>query len=294
LSELSVVILCGQAPRHLYVANRLCRAATPLAVVHESGARPSVRGLRRYLHPRRAWRKASRWLWERAHRHAASEAAFFFEDAPPRLARPELVRRVPHINDAGVTRLVDELEPDVVAVFGTSLIRPPLLGRGRLGMINLHGGLSPHYRGADGFFWALYNGEPQHAACTLHYINAGIDTGDLIAHVCPAVHEDDDDVRLFWRGVKDAAEVYAEVLQRLARGERLGQPQTEKGRLYQVHERTLGCQRELHRRLSQGLLQGVDLPARVRWFKADSAGPAAERDDPVATSARRADSVAQG
>ena len=52
-------------------------------------------------------------------------------------------------------------------------------------MVNLHGGLSPEYRGADCTFWALYNGEPENVGCTLHYINEGIDTGDLIAHISP-------------------------------------------------------------------------------------------------------------
>ena len=67
-------------------------------------------------------------------------------------------------------------DPDAIAVFGTSLIRGPLLAMGRLGLFNLHGGLSPRYRGADCTFWALYNGEPENVGCTLHRIDAGIDT----------------------------------------------------------------------------------------------------------------------
>ena len=54
----------------------------------------------------------------------------------------------------------------MIAVFGTSLIRGALLSRARLGIFNLHGGLSPQYRGADCTFWALYNGEPERVGCT--------------------------------------------------------------------------------------------------------------------------------
>ena len=79
------------------------------------------------------------------------------------------------------------LDPDVIAVFGTSLIKGPLLELGRRGIVNLHGGLSPEYRGADCTFWALYNGEPEKVGCTIHFIDAGIDTGKLIAHVSPDV-----------------------------------------------------------------------------------------------------------
>src|SRR5262249_55979957 len=154
----------------------------------------------------------------------------------PALDRKDLVVEVSHINHPDVVALADRHDPDLIAVFGTSLIRGPLLKKGRLGMVNLHGGLSPHYRGADCTFWALYNGEPEQVGCTLHFIDAGIDTGNLIAHVCPEVREGDDELTLFWRAVRDGAEVYAELFDRLARGERFGQSQPGAGRLYQVKQ----------------------------------------------------------
>src|SRR4030065_527921 len=93
--------------------------------------------------------------------------------APARRARPELGREGPHINHPDVGKLARELKPDLLCVFGTSLIRGDLLNEGRLGIVNLHGGLSTEYRGADCTFWAPYNGEPEKIGCTLHYINAG-------------------------------------------------------------------------------------------------------------------------
>ena len=37
MSNLSVMILCGRSPRHLYVANRLCQSARAVAIVQETG-----------------------------------------------------------------------------------------------------------------------------------------------------------------------------------------------------------------------------------------------------------------
>ena len=122
------------------------------------------------------------------------------------------------------------------------------------------------YRGADCTFWALFNGEPDQVGCTLHRIDNGIDTGTLIAHICPEVDEGDGELTLFWRAVRDSAEVYAEMLERLARGERVGEPQREWGRLYQVKDRTWRAERQLAARMRDGLLRGLHLPARVRWF----------------------------
>ncbi len=266
MSSLSVMILCGRSPRHLYVANRLCASARPVAIVQETGGDWSLTRLVRKLNPANLWRKAWRWLRDRRRYAGGREASFFFGANPPHLDRPDLLVEVPHINHPDVVALADRLQPDVIAVFGTSLIRGPLLAKGRLGIFNLHGGLSPQYRGADCTFWALYNGEVDQVGCTLHRINEGIDTGDLVAHVCPEVEEGDDELTLFWRAVQDSAEAYAELLERLERGERVGRPQAEKGRLYQVKQRGWREERLLAARMKSGLLRGAHLPRRVKWF----------------------------
>jgi len=280
VSDLSIMILCGRSPRHLYVANRLCEAGRPLAIVHETGISPSARTILRNLRPDNFARKLWRKVRDTRRYAGGAEARFFFGAATPELNRPDLLTAVTHINHPDVVALADRLKPDVIAVFGTSLIRGPLLARGRLGMLNLHGGLSPEYRGADCTFWTLYNGEPDNVGCTLHFIDPGIDTGRLVAHACPPVTASDDELTLFWGGVKLSAEVYAETLDRLARGEVLGVAQPNKGRLYQVKQRGWRHERQLAARLRAGLLKDVALPARVRWFVAAPAGAAVPRAEP--------------
>lgn len=266
----TVVILCGGAPRHVYVANRLCQSLDVRAIVQEVGRRITPAKLASMAKPNVAFRKIGRWLRDRKRYTGNREAGFFFDQAHVSLDRSDLLQRAEHVNDAAVFETVERLSPDIIAVFGTSLIRPPLLGKGRIGMLNLHGGLSPDYRGADCTFWALYNGEPEQVGCTLHFINAGIDTGELIAHVCPEVREGDDELTLFWRAVRDSAEVYAQAIERLGQGQPLGRRQDRKGRLYQVKDRTWAAEREFVRRLPGGILRGVSLPARVKWFEGEA------------------------
>jgi len=263
------MVLCGRSPRHLYVANALCEAADTLAIVQETGGEWNARKLLKVLRPDNLYRKLWRWLRDRRRYTGNREARFFFSDGRSILDHPELVKEVPHINYPDVVRLADELKPDLIAVFGTSLIRGELLQRGRLGIVNLHGGLSPEYRGADCTFWALYNTEPEKIGCTLHYIDAGIDTGRLIAHVSPELGRDDDELALFWRSVKESAQVYAELMQRLAQGESLGVRQQDKGRLYQVKQRGLRQELAVERMLREGLLRNQDLGLRVKWFWAE-------------------------
>ena len=266
MSSLSVMILCGRSPRHLYVANRLCESARVVAIVQEAGTQWSAERLKRLAHPGKLWRKAWRWLRDRRRYRGGGEARFFFGDDAPRLTCTNVLTTVSHINHPDVVALADRLRPDVIAVFGTSLIRGALLTRGRLGIFNLHGGLSPHYRGADCTFWALYNREPHQVGCTLHRIDAGIDTGALVAHIRPEVKEGDGELTLFWRSVRASAEAYVEMLDRLERGENLGESQAEKGRLYQVKDRGWREERELAKLIRQGLLRGTASPPRVRWY----------------------------
>jgi methionyl-tRNA formyltransferase len=253
------------------VANALCREGEPLAIVQETGGDWTMHKALKKLRPDSLARKAWRWLRDRRRYAGNPEARFFFPDGAPRLVHADRVREVPHINHPDVVKLARELEPDLICVFGTSLIRGPLLSQGRLGIVNLHGGLSPEYRGADCTFWALHNGEPDKVGCTLHFIDSGIDTGRLIAHVSPEVRDGDSELELFWRAVRDSADVYAEVVARLARGERLGVIQPGRGALYQVKDRGLRHERRLAQKLAAGMLAGLALPRRVRWFKAEAA-----------------------
>jgi methionyl-tRNA formyltransferase len=273
MAKLRAIVLCGRSPRHLYVANALCQAADVLAIVQESGSEFSWKKLAKTLRPDNFARKAWRWLRDRRRYTGNREGKFFFGDQTPRLEHPELVHEFPHINHPDVVKLVRELRPDILAVFGTSLIRGELLREGRLGIANLHGGLSPEYRGADCTFWALYNGEPEKVGCTLHWIDAGIDTGRLIAHISPEIRPDDDELNLFWRSVQTSANAYAEFLARSAAGERFGQSQPHKGRLYQVKHRGLRHERMVDRRLRSGLLGKFQLGARIIWFPVEPLPP---------------------
>ncbi len=73
-----------------------------------------------------------------------------------------------------------EGEPDWVICFGHQrIIREPELTLFKDRIVNLHISCLPWGRGTDPNLWAWVNGEPH--GVTLHYVDAGIDTGDIIA-----------------------------------------------------------------------------------------------------------------
>ncbi|WP_341482292.1 formyltransferase family protein [Geothrix paludis] len=50
----------------------------------------------------------------------------------------------------------------------------------RVPVMNFRSGITPKYRGQGGGYWALVNGDPDHAGVTVHLVDAGVDTGDVI------------------------------------------------------------------------------------------------------------------
>ena len=61
------------------------------------------------------------------------------------------------------------------SIFNNDFIKLPTKG-----FVNLHPSPLPRYRGPTPYFWALLNGEKEYGT-TLHYIDQGIDTGDIIS-----------------------------------------------------------------------------------------------------------------
>lgn len=69
------------------------------------------------------------------------------------------------------------------------ILKPPVIALSKQGVINLHSGLLPNYRGVMATFWALLNGDKQ-LATSLHFINdCTIDTGDIIANSTLSVQQ---------------------------------------------------------------------------------------------------------
>ena len=58
------------------------------------------------------------------------------------------------------------------------------------GFINLHGTPLPRYRGPHTLNWQIINGEVE-GGVTLHYIDEGIDTGDIIDRITFPIQDDD-------------------------------------------------------------------------------------------------------
>lgn len=85
---------------------------------------------------------------------------------------------VESFDSAAALRAIGDLKPDLFVFAGGAILRAPLLAIPRLGTVNAHMGLLPFYRGMNVAEWACFHGDP--VGCTVHVIDTGIDTGDIV------------------------------------------------------------------------------------------------------------------
>jgi methionyl-tRNA formyltransferase len=86
--------------------------------------------------------------------------------------------RMSGINAPAAIDAVRRLKPDLAVNAGAGILRR-ILDVPRIGTLGVHMGLLPAYRGVNVAEWAALSGDP--VGCSVFWIDAGIDTGDIVA-----------------------------------------------------------------------------------------------------------------
>jgi folate-dependent phosphoribosylglycinamide formyltransferase PurN len=88
--------------------------------------------------------------------------------------------QVPSINSPECIGHLQRLQPRAILVVGTRIIAQEVLRAIDVPFINYHAGITPKYRGVHGGYWAKAEGDPGNFGVTVHLIDEGIDTGDVL------------------------------------------------------------------------------------------------------------------
>lgn len=90
------------------------------------------------------------------------------------------------LDSESAVKSVQNLHPDLAISAGSGILRQNIIAVPRLGTLNSHMGILPPYRGMNVAEWARMAGDV--VGCTVHLIDEGIDTGDILC--CRAVNVD--------------------------------------------------------------------------------------------------------
>ncbi len=184
MSMTKIVFLTGSHPRHAYMARCLAGTGALAGLVieqREAFVPEAPAGLPRATEHLFALHFARR---DEAEGHHFGPATL-----------PEVVTRtveMAELNTGATVDFINALRPDLILSYGVHKLTPETLaGVAAPLKWNIHGGLSPWYRGVTTHFWPSYCLEPQMTGMTVHELTQDIDGGAIIHQSAAAlVHGD--------------------------------------------------------------------------------------------------------
>jgi methionyl-tRNA formyltransferase len=138
---------------------------------------------------------------------------------------------VENINLEQVKKFTNSKSPDLVLVSGTRLVKQELLNiESRIGILNLHTGLSPYIKGGPNCTnWCISTSQFHLIGNTIMWIDAGIDSGDLICTEFTLFDGTENLLDIHFKVMEHAHEIYIKAVQFLESGEMKRVPQVNIG-----------------------------------------------------------------
>lgn len=243
-SDLKTVILVSSDPSDIYFANHVSKRVGAVGIVIEhqehSGGFMSKLGkaLRLAAHPEKIVemlknRRLEKVMQQKAHDVTVQDFGVdAFELCPPSNCKVVTVVGKKAVNSPEAVTAIRGLQPDLIAVCGTSILREEVLSIPSQGVLNLHGGLSQKYRGIWTTHWAVVNEEPECIGATVHYVSPGIDDGDIVLQGRPRLDGTENPESLYGKVVKLGVEMMVAAITDIRAGRVHRYPLETRGRLY--------------------------------------------------------------
>jgi methionyl-tRNA formyltransferase len=106
-----------------------------------------------------------------------------------------------------VVNEIKEINPDIIiSAYYRKIFPKTLFDASKLGVINIHPSLLPYYRGPVPTAWAIINNEKEFGI-TIHQVDAGIDTGDILVQKKYDIDEDETGYELYLRAMEKGAKL---------------------------------------------------------------------------------------
>ena len=201
---MKVVIFTSNALRHKFFANAIVDSVDDVLVISECRENDQMN---------KSYGENDSIISHFNRRYLTEKRYFTGNDEFRTKCIPILYKEV---NSELIFEKIQSFKPDVMIVFGSSIIKEPILSLGEKNrFINLHLGLSPYYKGNGTNFWPFINDELEFLGSTILHLDSGIDTGDIITHVRPKIDEQDDVHSLGCKIIKDSVKTIIEILKRI-------------------------------------------------------------------------------
>lgn len=223
--QTKIVLITGPGLNHRYFFNRLNREFPIECVFIEEVTYPEFTS----SSPKNqeAWEWFFRRRKEYEHNHFADSELW---------KRKNQSRIIPvptgQINSKETLNILQTEQPQIIILFGSSLIGREIMDHFPNSILNLHVGLSGQYRGSSCNFWPIYDGRLDCLGATLLRINAGIDTGEILAQESIDIEEGDTEQHLMGKSLILGVDLTIQVVHQLLKGNCAPLPLKRNGKLF--------------------------------------------------------------
>jgi len=127
---------------------------------------------------------------------------------------------VTSVNSSESLQVLQQIKPDLIIVHGTRIISKKILNQTNAPFINIHAGITPRYRGSHGAYWALVNNDKDHCGVTVHLVDTGIDTGNILAQATIPYTAKDNFITYPYLQLAEGLQLLKNVIEEMKKGER--------------------------------------------------------------------------
>lgn len=125
---------------------------------------------------------------------------------------------ISNVNSPDSINQLSEYGADLfVSMSFNQILKAEILLTAPLGFINCHAGDLPFYRGRNILNWALIN-DAKELGVTVHYVDEGIDTGDIIVQAVEPITDEDDYSTLLERAIELCADLLFHAVSEISDG----------------------------------------------------------------------------
>jgi hypothetical protein len=244
MSPARIALITSDHRRHRWLAGQIARSARLIGVVSESKPLQSPSSTTNPDADVQAYFRE---------RDAGEE--HWFREAPDFEAWDVPVKQVAWGDSNGeeAGRFVAAFEPDLLVLFGSCIIKDPLLARFAGRILNMHLGLSPYYRGSATNFWPLVDGKPECVGVTLHHATLQVDAGNILVQVRPEIEAGDSSHDLSCKAIIAGARCLSGLIAD-DRGLPPGRAVRGPGRLCRRADFTSGALRRMQHNFAEGII----------------------------------------
>ena len=177
---MNVIILTSNSLRHSYIVDMLSKALNVIGVITEEKSRLIENNYDKNSEPNELFIKHFEG-------RTNSEKKFFNTLKKQTLDFEKINISHGAVNSENIFKWLKLKNPDYLVLFGTSLIKSPIIDYFENRIINIHLGLSPYYKGSGTNLWPLYFNEPECIGATVHLATKNVDAGGILFQLRPEI-----------------------------------------------------------------------------------------------------------